>query len=166
MSPSTLDNPVPEAVVLDEHAEPAATIVRDVFSTMLNADAWPVSTGRAKPFPIAGTVYFTGGFMGAVVIELDYELAFQATSVLMEVPRPAQVDPDVRDSVGELTNMIAGNLKAILPSTASLSMPSVVEGKDFAISVVGGNQASKMYFESQHGPMTLTLVQMRPRNHE
>ena len=80
----------------------------------------------------------------------------------MGVPTPAVVDSDVRDSIGELANMIAGNLKAILPSEAMLSMPSVVEGKDFALSVIGGNTSSRLTFASPHGPIAVTLVQMRP----
>lgn len=154
-----------QCVALYDHAEMTAGIVRDVFSTMLGMEAHPSSAQPESlaPFPIAGAVYFTGGFMGAVVIELGYELAYGATAKLMSVDEPSQVDPDVRDSVGELSNMIAGNLKAILPGESMLSMPSVVEGQDFALSVIGGNSSSRMLFDSSKGPLQVTLVQMQPR---
>jgi len=165
MSQTMTDKPPAAGVALYDHTELTAGIVGDVFLTMLDTEAKPAddSVKPIRPFPIAGAVYFTGGFMGAVVIELGYELAFHATARLMSMPEPTAVDPDVRDSVGELANMIAGNLKAILPPDAMLSMPSVVEGKDFALSVIGGNASSHMLFDSPQGPLQLTLVQMRPR---
>lgn len=45
---------------------------------------------------------------------------------------------DVRDSLGEIVNMIAGNFKALLPDGAAISMPSVVEGSDYTLRVRGG----------------------------
>lgn len=164
MSPTTADRQSADPVVLDDHVELASTVVSDVFSTMLGIGAKRAAEPADEmTFPVAGAVYFTGGFMGAAVIELGYELAFQATAALMGVPKPDAVDSDVRDSIGELANMIAGNLKAILPSDSTLSMPSVVEGNDFALSVIGGNTSSRLLFDSLHGPIAVTLVQMRSR---
>jgi len=42
-------------------------------------------------------------------------------------------DEDVRDALGELANMLAGNLKSVLPSGVVLSMPSVIEGSDYSL---------------------------------
>lgn len=165
MTPTTIDQKAAAPVILQDHFELAATIVSDVFSTMLQTEATPsADTSAGVPFPVTGAVYFTGGFMGAAVIEVGYELAFHATAALMGVPPPTEVDSDVRDSIGELANMIAGNLKAILPSEAMLSMPSVVEGRDFALSVIGGNTSSRLTFISPYGPIVVTLVQMRPHH--
>ncbi|MBI1356335.1 MAG: hypothetical protein GC160_18495 [Acidobacteria bacterium] len=153
---------VGDSVNLDEHAELAASLVHDVFSTMLDTEAAPdpASADPARRYPVVGAIYFAGGFKGAVLIELEHSLAFEATARLMDVPRPSRVDADVRDAVGELANMIAGNLKAILPPETMISMPSVVEGSDFVVSVVGANSSSRMAFSSPHGAMSLTLVEV------
>jgi len=37
---------------------------------------------------------------------------------------------DVHDGLGEIANMIAGNLKPLLPPGVTLSMPSVIAGAD------------------------------------
>jgi len=43
----------------------------------------------------------------------------------------------VRDALGELANMLAGNLKSVLPSGVVLSMPSVIEGSDYSLRICG-----------------------------
>ena len=45
---------------------------------------------------------------------------------------------DVRDSLGEIVNMIEGNFKALLLDGAAISMPLVVKGSDYALRVCGG----------------------------
>jgi hypothetical protein len=67
---------------------------------------------------------------------------------------------DVRDGLGELTNVIAGNLKPLLPSGVSLSIPSVVEGRDYALRLCGGNLFETLWFEDPLGPFRITLVEV------
>jgi CheY-specific phosphatase CheX len=55
----------------------------------------------------------------------------------MSIGPPATIDDDVRDALGELANMLAGNLKSVLPGGAVLSMPSVIEGSDYSLQICG-----------------------------
>lgn len=148
---------------LRAHQDLAVHLVRDVFQTMLGSDAWPDSTveGEARRYPVVGAIHFAGPWKGAVLAEFDHPLAYAVTARLMGVPTPAEVDADVRDAVGELTNMIAGNLKAILPPDTGMSMPTVVEGRDFTLSVIGANETSRLAFGAPDGSLCVTLVQMR-----
>jgi CheY-specific phosphatase CheX len=61
--------------------------------------------------------------------------------------------------MGELANMIGGNLKSVLPRGASLSMPSVVEGSKYSVRVCGANRNKRMSFESPDGTFWVTLVE-------
>jgi chemotaxis protein CheX len=140
--------------------ELAANLVHDVFSTMLGSEAWPDPDGAAgASYPVMGVVFFAGAWKGAVQVELESSLAYQITAHLMAVPPPDRDDSDVRDAIGEVANMIAGNLKSTLPPDTVMSMPAVVAGSDFALTVIGSNQSTRMAFATPNGRFTVTLVQ-------
>lgn len=135
-------------------------IVQDVLMTMTN---YTVAPGGAAYTEQSGratcAVFFAGEWSGAVLLECSLSMAFTFTAQLMQIPKPIQFDDDVFDALGELANMIGGNLKAVLPRGVSLSMPSVVEGSHYSVRVCGANRNKRMTFEGPDGPFWVTLVE-------
>ena len=71
----------------------------------------------------------SGKAQGTVVLGLSREAALSATEVLLQ-ERPAEINGDVTDAVGELVNIIAGSAKAKLEHLdMSVSLPTVITGK-------------------------------------
>jgi chemotaxis protein CheX len=139
-------------------------IIADVFQTMLGLTV-ERATGDwdSRTPPVTGAVYYAGAWNGALLVECTQEQSFQFTARLMSIEPPTSVNDDVRDALGELANMIAGNLKAVLPFGVAISMPSVVEGNDYSLRVCGGNDVSRMTFASELGRFRITLVETRNR---
>jgi chemotaxis protein CheX len=138
-------------------------IVHDVFETMLglelepSAEPWKPTRDR-----LTGAVYLAGAWKGAVLLECDHSQAYHLTSLLMSLPLPAAIDDDVRDTMGELANMIGGNLKSVLPRGVVLSMPSVVEGSDYSLRVCGGSATvERLAYASPEGVLWVTLVKLQ-----
>jgi chemotaxis protein CheX len=135
-------------------------IVQDVLMTMTQ---YPVAPGTAhyegQPDITTCAVYFAGEWSGAVLVECPLAMAFEFTARFMRIPKPLQFDNDVYDAMGELANMIGGNLKSVLPRGVSLSMPSVVEGAKYSVRVCGSNRNNRMAFDSPDGPFWVTLVE-------
>ena len=73
-----------------------------------------------------------------------------------------RLDGDVRDVMGELANMVAGNLKSLLPRGVDLSMPSVIEGSDYSLHICGVGAVERMSFSSAPGDFRITLLEMMP----
>lgn len=143
------------------YEDATSQIVQNVFQTMLETDTWPAEDSSARPgHPVVGAVYFAGSWKGAVLLECERQQTFILTAKLMSIEAPHEVDDDVRDAMGEVTNMIAGNLKSLLPSGTALSMPSVVEGSDFTLRVIGQNGSVRLALGSSHGMFSVTLVQV------
>jgi chemotaxis protein CheX len=137
-------------------------IIGDVFRTMLNLTVERATGGwHNKAQPVTGAVYYAGSWNGALLVECTQEQSFQFTHRLMSIAPPTTVNDDVRDALGELANMVAGNLKAVLPPGVAISMPSVVEGTDYSLRICGGNDVSRMTFASELGKFRITLVEMR-----
>lgn len=153
--------PTASPLKLADPQELAHQTVRDVFLTMLGTEAWPnpEDDGESR-LAVCGALFLVGQWQGAVLVELDESLAFFITAHLEDAQRPVAVDSYVRDAVGEVANMLAGNLKALLPDGALLSVPSVVAGADYSFEIVGAGSSSRSSFSTPHGRLRLTLVEM------
>ena len=90
----------------------------------------PVGT----PFDTVGAwsaaVTVSGGWQGIVTVELTSYVAGALTTTMLDLPPDADVaDGDVADAVGELVNMLGGNVKSLMPGPSVLSLPSVAAGR-------------------------------------
>src|SRR5262245_26475857 len=83
---------------------------------------------------VTGIIGLSGKATGTVVVSLDTNVAVSVAEAMLGA-RPDSVNSDVIDAVGEVTNMIAGRAKSKLEQLAlNLALPTVVTGKDHAIS--------------------------------
>ena len=140
----------------------AVEVVHDVFGTMLSIETWDVHDTAPQEFahPVVGAVYFTGSWQGAILLECDREQAYAFTAKLNGMEPPNSVNDDVRDAMGEIANMVAGNLKSVLPPDTALSVPSVVEGSQYTFRVIGENDSVLNRFDSAAGPFHVTVVKI------
>ena len=123
---------------LDTLAAAARVSAESVFSMMLAMDIEPLeaySQNEAKPYDgVVSLVTFTGEWIGAGMFCCHEDLACTIGAAMLghEVK---QIDSDVLDGIGEMANMIIGNLKEQLEGKTgplSLSIPTVVYGKNFS----------------------------------
>ena len=137
-------------------------VVDMVFSTMLGlkVELYPMPWVR-PPDMITATVHFAGAWQGAVLLECTRDQARTFTHLLMSIDRSVMSDEDVRDALGELANMLAGNLKSVLPSGVVLSMPSVIEGSDYSFQICGKRSIERVPFWSTQDVFGVTLVEMQ-----
>lgn len=146
---------------LSVYREDLARITVSVFQTMLQLEVTPAETaGAPAPDGLTAAVYFAGAWKGAVLLECTQPQAFEFTHRLMSIDPPESINDDVRDALGELANMLAGNLKSVLPHGIGLSMPSVVEGTDYSLRVCGGSLIDRMPFSGALGVIWVTLIEM------
>jgi chemotaxis protein CheX len=102
----------------------------------------------------------TGNAVGTVVVSLSRTTALEsAAALLQEKPGSlTEVDSDVVDAIGELTNMIAGGAKAQLEKLSlSVSLPSVICGKNHTVSFPSEATPIEIPFESAWGPISIEV---------
>lgn len=145
---------------IETYREDAIRVVQDVFRTMLGIEVEPVVViWPPEEDLINVTIHYAGAWKGALLLECTREQACAFTGRLLGVTPPDEVNDDVRDAIGELANMIAGNLKPVLPPGVALSMPTLVEGTDYALRILGGNLAGMIAFRCCTGVFWVTLIQ-------
>jgi chemotaxis protein CheX len=114
--------------------------VTRAFDTMLNI---PVALEPAAPDiwngepHVAGSVGFIGRLSGIVYIYSSANFARRITSMLLGL-QESEIDSDemVNDAIGELANMVVGQIKSQLSDRGMpcvLTIPSIVRGSHFVI---------------------------------
>lgn len=115
-----------------------------------------------------------GGVVG--IISFVGELAWSYSLILPETTAPAMIQrfvgfeipydsPDMGDAVGELANVLAGDVVARLESKrfkAQMSLPTVARGHDVELIAPGGVPTARMFFNSQCGRFWFKLSAARP----
>jgi chemotaxis protein CheX len=138
-----------------------AQIVESVFRNMISLE---VGEGQATWFPSAdrltAAVHLTGDWNGAVLLECDRGQACRFAGRFLSIDPPETVDDVVRDVLGEVANMIGGNLKCVLARGIRLSMPSVVDGTNYSVRVCGAQLREQLAFQSAEGPFWVTILAM------
>lgn len=103
-----------------------------------------------------------------MLLECSREQGCRLGGRFLSMDPPDTVDDVVCDVLGELANMIGGNLKCVLaqgvPSTRGIriSMPSVVDGRDYSVHVCGAEARQRFGFLCDEGPFWITLLSTRP----
>jgi len=139
-----------------------AQIVESVFGTMLGLE---VSECGMPWFPsgdrLTSAVHLAGDWNGAVLLECDRRQACRFASRFLSMDPPDAVDDVVRDVLGELVNMIGGNLKCVLTRGIRLSMPCVVDGSDYSLRVCGSEVRERLSFQCAEGFFWITVLKTR-----
>lgn len=119
---------ISEAAVPGEEVPDAATltqIVGDVFTGLLGTEVEPpfVAPHGKDILPVSATVSVSGGWTAQVVFACSDSLARRVAGDLLEVEPAAVSDDDVCDVLGEVANVIGGNVKSVMPGPSALSLP-------------------------------------------
>ena len=139
--------------------EMVAEIVKSVFVTMMDIE---VITSEAPSVPsgdrLTSFVQLTGEWNGAVMFECTRRQACLFAGRILAMDPPESVDDDVRDMLGELANMIGGNMKCTMASGVRLSMPTVMDGSDYDLHVCRSQVRDRLEFECEDGHFWVTVL--------
>ena len=134
-------------------------VTESVWSTMLNVAAEPrASSAGALQAPFwTGTVRMRGAWEGAVTIACSHDLARAAAVALFALDSSEPSDDEVRDALGELANMVGGNIKALLPGPTNLSLPRVDSSSWAPPALDAENPGCTVWFASHGETFAVTL---------
>ncbi|MGY1856123.1 chemotaxis protein CheX [Modestobacter sp. SYSU DS0290] len=115
-------------------AQPISALLDAQTVQSIADEVWPSLVGDGEVFipvpappplePVSAWVTISGPWNGAVVLTCDSETAEALTeSVLMLRPPTLVEEEDVEDALGELANVLGGNIKSVLPGPSSLGLP-------------------------------------------
>lgn len=102
-------------------------IAQDVWASFLAVHIIqiPVDDALSGHPSVVGAVRVTDAWFGAVVLEMTPGLGRSVAATMFGSTPDVVTDLEVVDALGELTNMIGGNIKSLLPAPSQLSLPMV-----------------------------------------
>ena len=134
-------------------------IARSIWATLFEL---PLEDGDAAQLgpesTVTSCVQIDGAWHGAVVLQCPLTLARTLTAEMFQADTAPELD-EVQDALGELVNMLGGNVKALLPGPSRISLPAVAVGSDYHLSVVGTNAVTSVSFICDGHPLRITLLQ-------
>ena len=83
---------------------------------------------RSQGESICASVSITGAWHGHVVVSCSAEAGKHAAAALLAMDVLDVAPQDVVDALGELANIVGGNVKSTLPSVCMISLPHVISG--------------------------------------
>ncbi len=106
-------------------------IVSSIFENMLGLQTSlrEVQVNRKAPTELHSSVQFTGRWRGVISIECTWLHARRFAARFLSLPAFEIDDQIACDVLGELTNMVAGNLKPLFASDIQCSVATVSSNK-------------------------------------
>jgi chemotaxis protein CheX len=84
----------------------------------------------AARYDVCASVSLTGAWQGHVVVRCSTAASRNAAAALLGMGLDEVTSEDITDALGELANIIGGNVKSLLPEPSALSLPHVVISGD------------------------------------
>lgn len=143
----------------DEFVNSFISATQDVFSMMLSCELsrGPLGSTRSHSpeYEVSGFIGLSGKCQGMFVVSLGRHTAMLVAEAMLG-QRPDDLDAEVVDAVGELTNMIAGAAKTKLEELSMcIGLPTVVCGSQHAINFPSKMVPIYLPFDSQFGPISI-----------
>ncbi|MHC4874910.1 MAG: chemotaxis protein CheX [Planctomycetota bacterium] len=133
----------------------------NVFDTMLGVQIRRKSLSlKDSPAPtheVSAIIGLSGKVVGSVVVSFATDAALKSAGEML-LTEFDEVNAEVVDAVGELTNMIAGGAKAAMDHMElSLGLPNVVCGMDHKIFFPGNVKPISVGFDTPWGELAIDV---------
>lgn len=136
-------------------------VVRNIWEIAIGLEIEPTS---ATERPVGsrgfrtGFIQIAGAWEGVISCITSESLLLQAAAKMFSAPPESLTTEQLHDTLGELTNMIGGNLKALLPEPSYLCLPAVIEGTDYAVHVPTTDPMMEVAFQCGTQPFTVQVL--------
>jgi hypothetical protein len=134
-------------------------IVQETWSSTLG---FLVDRAVSEDFSAIGAftvcVKITGAWDGEVRLHCSAPLARCIAAAIFQVEADQAANDEILDALSELTHIIGGNLKALLPQPVTLSLPSLPDPTDWAQTTPQWQMVCRLTLLSEGHPFAVTLL--------
>jgi chemotaxis protein CheX len=114
-----------------------------------------------QPSEVHSSVSITGSWNGVVVYASSAAAARKAAAAFLAMGEDEVGPEDLSDVLGELANIVGGNVKAMLPAGALLSLPQVVLAPESATKLPSAQRITGLYGVWDGEPVSISMWQSR-----
>ncbi len=135
--------------------------VRDTWSSLLGMKASPTDkpfVPNGKDNTLAGCVQITGEWQGTITLYAPEEIGKKVASAIYGLDEVEVSDQQIQDVIGEVANILAGNIKSLFPPPCSLSLPSVIV-TDYNLHPTGSQTLTAVNFDCEGLAFLVVILQ-------
>ena len=145
-----------------DYINPVIAGLEEVFDKMLNCKVERKGIGLMENnqalYPVSGIIGISGKGVGTVVLSMQQSVALKAARVMLMTEDITEIDDDVLDAVGELTNMVCGDAKAKLAQyQLSISLPNILCGDNCRLYFPRNSSPISIPFQCEWGLLALQI---------
>jgi chemotaxis protein CheX len=115
----------------------------------------------SQPSEVHSSVSISGSWTGHVVYASSMVAAKNAAAAFLAMEADEVSPEDLSDVLGELANIVGGNVKAMLPPGCFLSLPQVVLAPETATTYPSASRISGVYGLWEGEPVNVSMWQSR-----
>jgi len=148
---------------LEEITDKLVASTVEIFSSMIMMDVAVGNDSEATINPylkcITGMVGLAGKRKGIVAVHFPNEVAMAITGNFLGMD-VSEINEDVQDAVGEVANMLAGDIKTILSDKGKdieLSLPSTISGDQYVFQAKSDTERITVPFIVSNGVFRVEL---------
>ncbi|HKS99691.1 MAG TPA: chemotaxis protein CheX [Rugosimonospora sp.] len=116
---------------------------------------------RSQGESLCASVSITGAWHGHVVVSCSAQAAKHAAAALLAMDVPEVTQQDTVDALGELANIVGGNVKSTLPPVCAISLPHVISGIGVDSHWPAAVQVCELIGVWQDEPISISVWQSR-----
>jgi len=127
------------AEYINPFLEAATVVFKSILKIDLRRGKLIIKDNPIPSMDVAIIIGITGVITGEIVYSMSFPMVTKIAEILIPGLTEDQIKSEYKDIVGELANMITGNAMNLFASTGKIidiTTPTVIEGKDFNITVV------------------------------
>ena len=134
-------------------------IIQDTWSSTLGFQvdrATPAESCEVGAFTVC--VKITGAWDGEVRLHCSSSLARSIAAAIVQVEADHAGSDEILDALSELIHIVGGNLKALLPHPANLSLPSLPDPTDWGQTTPQWQMVHRLTLVSEGHPFVVSLL--------
>ena len=142
----------------------------EVFETMVFRELTtgePIEGDALRPGSnVVGTIGFAGSACGLVAFYSTLDTARDIAGAMLGMP-PTEVNGEVADAIGEITNMVAGSFRTKMAAEGdawAISVPTVTIGSDFYIKPMTNGRRVLLPFRMGEQEIFVELIVTKSRD--
>ena len=129
---------------------------QSIVGTQVNSGGGTATMTSPEGF-LTGSVEITGAWNGVVLLHGAEPLIREAAAVIFGSNEGEVSHQDQLDAMYELTNIMGGNIKSLLPEPCQLALPKVESTTPELLKVPGAERVSDLVFDCQGQPIHVSV---------
>ncbi|AXV05406.1 Chemotaxis protein CheX [Euzebya pacifica] len=134
-------------------------LVAEIWHSVLGMDIGESSPRTDDAPSLSSLIHVHGAWEGTIVLHGPQALAASVAAAMFGMEADELSEDDIGDAFGEIANMLGGSVKALVDGPCSLSLPTVIGGTQYTLTVPGSTVLNESWFASAGHPLAVRVLQ-------